>query len=256
MQLAISPALVLSKLEVDSCEAAIRALAERMCAEGVVKASYAEAVLARELIYPTGLPTPEPVALPHADVEHCLKPAVGLALLKQPVTFRMMGDPSQTVTTRTVLALSVVDPKAQVQVLTRLIDFCQNPENLMTLHASPEPADFLSQALNASQGTAPNAPTGAEPADPNALRLTIRHGVGLHARPAARFVQTAAKFKCAITVANISGGSAAVNAKSILKVLTLAVKQNQEIEVRANGDDAVEALAALRGLVESNFGEG
>lgn len=170
----------------------------------------------------------------------------------QPVMFRVMGDPNQTVTTRTVLALSVVDPSAQVQVLTRLIDFCQNPENIMSLHASSDPGDMLNRALNSS---ADGAPGGSLDPVPHAIRLTITHGVGLHARPAARFVQTAARFKCDITVTNVSAGSAAVNAKSILKVLTLAVKQNQEIEVRANGEDAASALAALRELVSSNFGE-
>jgi phosphotransferase system HPr (HPr) family protein len=255
MQLVVSPALVLRLTDVDSHEGVIRALAAQMHAAGVVRDSYAEAVLARERIYPTGLPTPEPVALPHTDVAHCVQPAVGLALLAQPVTFRMMGDPNQMVNTRTVLALSVVDPKAQVQVLTRLIDFCQKTENILSLHVSSDPADVLTQALNASSEVAPPTEAGALPEAVSAIRLTITHAVGLHARPAAKFVQTAAKFKSDITVTNLTAGSATVNAKSILKVLTLAVKQNHQIEVRATGEDAADALAALQALVDSNFGE-
>lgn len=50
-------------------------------------------------------------------------------------------------------------------------------------------------------------------------RIKINHSVGLHARPAAQFVQTASKYESEVTVANITNESAAVNAKSILLVL-------------------------------------
>ena len=87
------------------------------------------------------------------------------------------------------------------------------------------------------------------------IELTVSHPSGLHARPAAKFVQTAATFPCDIKVANLTTGSSAVNAKSILSVLTLGVNQGHRIQVDASGDAAEAALAALRQLVESNFGE-
>jgi phosphotransferase system HPr (HPr) family protein len=46
-----------------------------------------------------------------------------------------------------------------------------------------------------------------------------------------------------------------VNAKSILKVLTLGVQQNHQIRIEANGEKAEEALQALKALVDSDFGE-
>ncbi len=55
------------------------------------------------------------------------------------------------------------------------------------------------------------------------IRITVNHPVGLHARPAAQFVQTASKYESAVTVANITKDSAVINAKSILLVLTLGV---------------------------------
>ena len=85
--------------------------------------------------------------------------------------------------------------------------------------------------------------------------LTVNHPVGLHARPAAQFVQTASTFDSEITVANKTKESAAVNAKSILSVLTLGVHQGFEIEITAEGDDAGDALKALEALVADNFGE-
>ncbi len=65
----------------------------------------------------------------------------------------------------------------------------------------------------------------------------------------------AATFPCNVQVANLTTGSSTVNAKSILSVLTLGVNQGHRIQVGADGDSAEAALAALRQLVESNFGE-
>lgn len=87
------------------------------------------------------------------------------------------------------------------------------------------------------------------------ITLTIGHSAGLHARPAAQFVKTAASFPCAITVRNLAKDKPAVNAKSVLSVITLGVSQGHQVEVTAEGDRADEALTALQELVASNFGE-
>lgn len=92
-------------------------------------------------------------------------------------------------------------------------------------------------------------------ADMVEVTLIVRHPVGLHARPAALFVQTAARFKAAIRVANATRGTKPVDAKSILSVLTLGVSQGHEIHVKAEGEDARAAIQAITDLVESNFGE-
>ena len=84
------------------------------------------------------------------------------------------------------------------------------------------------------------------------IKLTITHEVGLHARPASTFVQTAAKFSSDIEV---NHGETTANAKSILSVLTLGVHKDAEIVVKAEGEDADEALKALKELVLDNFGE-
>jgi phosphocarrier protein HPr len=87
------------------------------------------------------------------------------------------------------------------------------------------------------------------------FNIVVKHKVGLHARPASLFVQTASKYISKITVKNLSGDANAVNAKSILGVLTLGVVMDHEIQVIAEGDDAEQATQALKGLVENNFGE-
>lgn len=82
------------------------------------------------------------------------------------------------------------------------------------------------------------------------ITLTVTHEVGLHARPAALFVKKAGQFGADVRV---SHDESEVNAKSILQVLTLGVEQGAVITVRAEGEDASEALEALRTLVESDF---
>lgn len=84
------------------------------------------------------------------------------------------------------------------------------------------------------------------------IELTITNEVGLHARPAALFVQEASKFKSEISVHN---GDQEVNAKSILGVLTLGADQGCVIIVTAEGEDAEAALEAIKALHANNFGE-
>jgi phosphotransferase system HPr (HPr) family protein len=84
------------------------------------------------------------------------------------------------------------------------------------------------------------------------IKLIVTNEVGLHARPASVFVQTAAKFSSEIEV---TYQEKTVNAKSILAVLTLGAHKDAEIVVKAEGDDADDALKALEELVLSNFGE-
>jgi len=88
------------------------------------------------------------------------------------------------------------------------------------------------------------------------IRLVISNRLGLHARPAARFVATAARFQAQVMVRNVTKNSGAVNAKSINQVATLAARQGHEIAVTAEGPEAGEVLAALAALVAANFGEG
>ena len=87
------------------------------------------------------------------------------------------------------------------------------------------------------------------------IYLTVQNQMGLHARPAAKFVATASRFESHVTLQNVTSGSESVNGKSINQVVTLGVRKGHEIAIAATGTDATEALAALQQLVEANFGE-
>jgi phosphocarrier protein len=79
-------------------------------------------------------------------------------------------------------------------------------------------------------------------------KVTVPNPSGLHARPAAVFIQTANKYSSQVKVEK---AGKEVDAKSLLGVMSLAVKQNEEIIIRAEGEDAEEAVAELSQLVES-----
>ena len=82
--------------------------------------------------------------------------------------------------------------------------------------------------------------------------FTITNTLGLHARPAAMFVQLASKFLSEITVER---GSERVNGKSIMGIMMLAAGKGLKITVTAEGEDAANAVSALEELVNGKFGE-
>ncbi|MEI8175518.1 MAG: HPr family phosphocarrier protein [Candidatus Omnitrophota bacterium] len=81
-------------------------------------------------------------------------------------------------------------------------------------------------------------------------KFTIKHKQGLHARPAALFVQIANKFESVITV---SKGTQEVNGKSIMGILMLAAETGSVIRIKADGKDAVKALDELERLISGEI---
>jgi phosphocarrier protein HPr len=78
---------------------------------------------------------------------------------------------------------------------------------------------------------------------------TVGPDAGLHARPAAQFVKTAKGFSSDIVVIK---GEKEANAKSSLKIMTLGAKKGDRIVIRAEGDDAQEAVDALTELISAD----
>lgn len=82
--------------------------------------------------------------------------------------------------------------------------------------------------------------------------VTIINKLGLHARAAARFVQTASGFNCDIQVKH---GNREVNGKSIMGVMMLAAGKGAVIDILAIGTDEDAALDKLEELILDRFGE-
>ncbi len=88
------------------------------------------------------------------------------------------------------------------------------------------------------------------------LQITINNRLGLHARPVARFVQTAARFADTdVRVSNLTTGKGPANARSINALATLGVRRGHEILIRVTGAHANAALQAIQQLAADNFGD-
>lgn len=87
-------------------------------------------------------------------------------------------------------------------------------------------------------------------------QVTVTNSSGLHARPASDFVGTAKAFQSAVTIRVADHpADTAVNAKSIIRLLSLGIVKGTRIEISAEGADESNAVDALVSLIDSGFGE-
>ncbi len=93
---------------------------------------------------------------------------------------------------------------------------------------------------------------GTPPPSDIGRTIVVNNPRGLHARAAARFVRTAARFDASVTVRK---DGQAVSGSSILGLMMLAAGPGTEIGINAEGDQAQAAVEALCQLVEANFEE-
>lgn len=160
-------------------------------------------------------------------------------------------------------ALDFLEPKQQERV-----HLCAAPLVEGTIAAAVQasvgaPVGMVLQeaqaALAAKQQQLGEETVAATPATPRlsgdtaqTLILVIPNKLGLHARPAARFVAAANRFAATVEV---QLGEQIANAKSINQVATLGARQGDTITVLANGPDAADALTAIHELAAINFGD-
>ena len=84
------------------------------------------------------------------------------------------------------------------------------------------------------------------------IEVVLRNEAGLHARPASRFVRESNRYKSDIYILN---EGIRYNAKSIMSILSSGIEEGTKLIIQAEGEDEKEAVAALRDLVDNNFGE-
>ena len=82
--------------------------------------------------------------------------------------------------------------------------------------------------------------------------IVLNNKSGLHARPAAKLVSSAKKFKSNITLAK-NGKEA--DAKSILKILSLGAEKGDQLLIKVIGEDEKEAYQSLISLINNKFNE-
>jgi PTS system galactitol-specific IIA component len=123
----LSVDLCVAGLVASSSDAVLQALAKRLVAAGHVRPSFEAAAILREKRSPTGLPFPgSGVALPHAEPEHVLTPAIAIASLAQSVTFRQMGAPGTKLAVTLVVMPALTAKEQAAGELSRLIEVLQD----------------------------------------------------------------------------------------------------------------------------------
>ncbi len=95
--------------------------------------------------------------------------------------------------------------------------------------------------------------TDASAADASEADVRLTNDVGLHARPSVKFTKLAKSFAARISVRTAE--SAWVDAKSIVKVMALKARSGAILRLRAEGEDAAAAVAALVALIRRDFAD-
>jgi phosphocarrier protein FPr len=109
--------------------------------------------------------------------------------------------------------------------------------------------------LGQTDRPAPSLVQVGSPNDTSAIELVLHNPHGLHARPAGRLVQVAARFTAAILIWNLTTGAGPADARSFSAVATLGAQEGHRLRILATGAEARAALAAIETLTAASFGD-
>jgi phosphocarrier protein FPr len=174
---------------------------------------------------------------------------LGSAVLSAELALELRGDPGDG---RVVLSDAPL-----VEGLVSAVTLAAAGAPLAEVAADAGQAARIKTALlHVDQASSRSGADGPGPVTPVAgLELAIHNEHGLHARPAARFVETVRRFDADVTVRNLTQGGPAVSGRSVSALSTLGALAGHRIYVAASGRQGREALAAVAALVRRNFDE-
>ena len=102
---------------------------------GYVEKGYADAVVAREKEYPTGLPGDGiSIAIPHTNNKFVNRPCIGVVIPKEPVIFGIMGTKEDKLSCEVIFPLVVKDSDMQITMLQEMMKIIQDGELLKKIH--------------------------------------------------------------------------------------------------------------------------
>ena len=187
---------------------------------------------------------------------------LGSAILSTEMALEMLDDEQRHRVTLTYAPLveGAVTAALEASLGHSLAQVKAAAEKIATPAQLQQLKPFEQEATASGAGASP-APTvgskegsSAQEPSPEAhtLQITLTNPLGLHARPASLFVQTAARFQASIEV---QGHGKQVDATSIIGILSLGARKGDTITLSASGKDAQAALAALDKLAQAGFYE-
>ncbi|WP_341918505.1 phosphoenolpyruvate--protein phosphotransferase [Hydrocarboniphaga effusa] len=220
-------------------EATIRQAAQLLIAAGCIDPGYEASMLRREAVANTFLG--HGVVIPHGlGEDRNLVRRNGIAVLQIPRGVEW--NPGQTAHIAVAIA---AQSDAHIAILRRLTRLIQDESRLVSLFVTDNAQDIVA----ALSDDAPAAASSGPATDlAERFRWTVSYPSGLHARPAARWVETARGFSARIQVRN---GDQVADAKNLVSLLQLGLRAGDVAMLSAEGRDAAAALAKLRSVVES-----
>jgi phosphoenolpyruvate-protein phosphotransferase/dihydroxyacetone kinase phosphotransfer subunit len=172
---------------------------------------------------------------------------LGSALMSAEFAIELLGDtPGKVVMSEAPLVEGAVAAAAAASGGASLEEVAAEARGALAMKSS--------QLGVTDDGAAPAHAAPVATADAEASIL-VRNAIGLHARPAARFVETVRGFDAEVWVAKAGGGEP-VRATSLTNVVALGARFGDALRVSASGPQAHEAVGALQALADEGFGDG
>jgi len=130
----INKNLVFPKKNFENQKEALSFLADQLTSNNYAKPTFKAAVLKRETVFPTGLPTGViNVAIPHADWQNVAHSGIAMTTLAHPITFSNMADPDDKLKISMIFMLAIDEPHGEVKLLKELMAIVQNQQHLEQL---------------------------------------------------------------------------------------------------------------------------
>ncbi|MFO8065212.1 MAG: PTS sugar transporter subunit IIA [Spirochaetia bacterium] len=135
--------LILDNVAYDTKEQALEAMAGILVERQFCREPFIQAVLDREREHPSGLPMPgRKIAIPHTDATHVDHSALLFARLRNPVEFRSMGAPDETLQVSMISMFALKDKKAIGDLLETLITVYQDEAVLNEISEASDTAQI------------------------------------------------------------------------------------------------------------------
>ncbi len=136
--------LIILDADVSTAEDCIRLMGQKFEELGYVKEGYADAVVEREAVYPTGLPGKLlNIAIPHTNNLLVNKPAVGVIVPKSDIKFCMMGQRENVLDCSLIMPLVIADSKKQITMLKKMMKIIQDGERLQKIKLSKSKSEII-----------------------------------------------------------------------------------------------------------------
>lgn len=139
--------LVYRNLDFNTSSDILSFLADKLKEKGYAKEGYKEAILKREIEYPTGLPAEIKIAIPHCDHTLVNESAIAVGILNNTVNFQAMDDPSKTLDVQIVIMLALDEPHGHIEMLQKIVQLIKSSEDLKKIIEATSNEDVL-QVIN------------------------------------------------------------------------------------------------------------